>query len=151
MAIEAISTRRKQSKSSHSQRLRSQHSRLLQLLRRRDILRGTSSINTVGQYRLSVILHLVGVSIHLDIRRGRNRLNGGVPCAKISLCILKDCACFELMVVSPTRITGDNGAVVDVVKQAACMTSKNDLFLSTLDDSSSVDVKGLFKLCSGLS
>lgn len=152
MAIEAISTSRKQSKSSHSQDLRSQHSRLLQLLRGRDILRRGGSINTtVGQYRLGVILHVVDVSIGLYISRRSNGLNGRVPCAKVSLRILEDCACFELVVVSPTRVTGDDGAVIDEVKQAAGMTSKNNLFLSTLDDSSSVDVKGLLKLCSGLS
>jgi hypothetical protein len=55
------------------------------------------------------------------------------------------------MVVGPTRITRDNGAVVNEVEQAACMTSENNLFLSTFDDSSSVDVKGFLKLCSGLS
>lgn len=94
---------------------------------------------------------MAGVSIHLDISRGSNRLNGRVPCAKVSLSILEDCACLELMVVGPTRITGDNGAVIDEVEQAASMASKNDLFLSTLDDGSSVDVKCFLKLCSSLS
>lgn len=89
------------------------------------------------------------IAVHMRLNRC-NGFNAGSPCPEISLCILKDLACLEFMVVSLARITRDHRLIIDIVEQTASVASKKNLLLSTLDNSRGVDVKGLLELCTGL-